>query len=83
MAEGEDGDADGPVGHGMDLFRATRGGEPIGDLGAVPQDAAAEHHRTRDGGDLTAVRARASAAAASSRMRSAVPSPSTSNTSPA
>jgi N-acetylglucosamine transport system substrate-binding protein len=34
-------------------------------------------------GDLTAVRVRASAAAASSRMRSAVPSPSTSNTSPA
>ena len=33
----------------MDLLRVTRGGEPIGDPTSASQDAAAEHHGTRDG----------------------------------
>ena len=49
-AEGEDGDPEGPVGHDMDLGRATGSDEPIDELTAASQDAAAEHHRTGDGG---------------------------------
>ena len=48
VAEGEDRGADGAVGHGMDLVRATGGGDSLGDPRSASQDAAAEHDRAGD-----------------------------------